>query len=102
MICYIFKGVPIHLSISWLLIPLLILVMAGIALGLGIIISSLTTKYRDLSLFLTFAIQLGMYITPIAFPMSFLTGKSYQWVVNLNPLAPVVEAFGTAFLEKPG
>jgi lipopolysaccharide transport system permease protein len=74
--------------------------MAGIALGLGIIISSLTTKYRDLSLFLTFAIQLGMYITPVAFPMSFLIGKSYQWVVKLNPLAPIVESFRYCLFGK--
>jgi lipopolysaccharide transport system permease protein len=93
MVAYIFKGTPMHLSVFWLYIPLLIIIMAGIALGMGIIISSLTTKYRDLSLFLTFAIQLGMYITPVAFPMSFLTGKSYQWVVNLNPLAVIVESF---------
>jgi lipopolysaccharide transport system permease protein len=100
MIAFVFKGVPLHLSFSWLLIPLLIMVMAGIALGLGIIISSLTTKYRDLSLFLTFAIQLGMYITPVAFPMSFLTGKSYQWVVNLNPIASIVESFRYCLFGK--
>jgi lipopolysaccharide transport system permease protein len=100
MVVFLFKGVPLHFSPFWLLIPLLIIVMAGIALGLGIIISSLTTKYRDLSLFLTFAVQLGMYVTPVAFPMSFLIGKSYKWVVNLNPLAPVVESFRYCLFGK--
>jgi len=100
MILYVFKGVPIHLSIYWLLIPLLIGVMAGIGLGLGIIISSLATKYRDLSLLLTFAVQLGMYITPIAYPLSFLEGKKYKWMLDINPLTSIVEAFRYCLFGK--
>ena len=90
---FFFKGVPVHLSINWLAIPLLIAVMAAIGLGLGIIISSLTTKYRDLSLLLTFAVQLGMYATTIVYPLSFMRGKRFFGLVNYNPLTPIVEAF---------
>ena len=67
--------------------------MAGLGLGLGIIISSITTKYRDIAILLGFAVQLGMYATPIAYPYSYLKNKGYQELISLNPLAPVVEAF---------
>jgi lipopolysaccharide transport system permease protein len=93
MIWYAFKGVPIVITFYWLYLPLLVLLMAGIALGLGIIISSLTTKYRDMALLLTFAVQLGMYITPIGYPLSFLVDSKYKLLVSLNPLSSVVEAF---------
>lgn len=100
MIIYAFKGVPIHLSIYWLFIPVLVFVMAGIGLGLGIIISSLTTKYRDLSFLLTFAVQLGMYVTPIAYPLSFLEKTKYKWLIDLNPLTSITEAFRFCIFEK--
>jgi len=93
MIGFAFKGIPIVITYYWLYIPLLVLLMAGIGFGLGIIISSLTTKYRDMALLLTFAVQLGMYITPIAYPLSFLATKKYQWLVTVNPLTSIVEAF---------
>lgn len=93
MFYYHFNGHPIHLSIYLLLLPVLVLMMAGIGLGLGIIISSLTTKYRDFTVLLTFAVQLGMYATPIAFPLSFLQNKSYKWILDINPLTSIVEAF---------
>jgi lipopolysaccharide transport system permease protein len=84
---------PIHWSFNWLYIPLLVFAMACMGLGMGIIISSLTTKYRDMTLLLTFAVQLGMYATPIAFPYSFIKGKSYQWLIDANPLTSIAEAF---------
>ena len=93
MIFYSLRGYPVHLNIYWLAIPFLVLIMAGIGLGVGIIISSLTTRYRDLALLLGFAVQLGMYATPIAYPYSYIKGKSFEWVLNINPLTPVVEAF---------
>jgi len=95
-----FKDVPVQYSFYWLFIPLLIVIMAGIGLGLGIIISSLTTKYRDLSFLLTFAIQLGMYATPIAYPSSFLQHSEYSWVVNINPLSGIVETFRFCLFGK--
>ncbi|WP_448702957.1 ABC transporter permease [Mucilaginibacter sp. AW1-3] len=96
----IFKNYPIAFSINWLYIPLLIMLMAGIGLGLGIIISSFTTKYRDFAVLLTFAVQLGMYVTPIAYPLSYLNDKSYRWLITINPLTPVVEAFRYSLFGK--
>ena len=82
-----------HFGTSWLLIPLLVLMMAGLGLGLGIIISSLTTKYRDLTVLIGFAVQLLMYATPVAYPLSFIKDKSYaNWII-WNPLSPIVESF---------
>jgi lipopolysaccharide transport system permease protein len=82
-----------HFGFSWLLIPLLVLMMAALGLGLGIIISSLTTKYRDFNVLIGFAVQLLMYATPVAYPLSFLKGKSYAAWVQWNPLSPIVESF---------
>jgi lipopolysaccharide transport system permease protein len=93
MIYFYIKGAPFHFGISWLLIPLLVALMGGIGLGMGIIISSLTTKYRDFSILITFGVQLLMYATPIAYPLSYLMGKSYRWIIMINPLTPVTEAF---------
>ncbi len=90
---YGIKNLHFHFGASWLLIPLLVLMMAGIGLGLGIIISSLTTKYRDFSILITFAVQLLMYATPVAYPLSFLKGKSYAAWIQWNPLTPIVESF---------
>jgi lipopolysaccharide transport system permease protein len=100
MIYFHFNGYPIHFSIYWFFIPVVIVMMAGIGLGLGIIISALTTKYRDFAVLLTFAVQLGMYATPIAFPLSFLNNKSYKWIVELNPLTSLVEAFRYSLFGK--
>lgn len=100
MIYNVFKGHPIHISVYWLMIPVLLIVMAGIGLGLGIIISALTTKYRDLNILMTFAVQLAMYATPVAYPLSYLKGKSYSWVININPMTSIVEAFRYAIFGK--
>lgn len=93
MIYYHFHGFPIHPTAYWLLLPFIVLFMAGIGLGLGIIVSSLTTKYRDLTFLLGFAVQLGMYATPVAYPVSFLKAKSYGWLVSWNPLTSIMEGF---------
>ncbi len=100
MIWYNFIDFPITISWNWLCIPLLVILMAGIGLGCGIIISSLATKYRDLSLLLAFAVQLLMYITPVVYPLSFLKDSEYRWIINLNPLTSVVEAFRYVLFEK--
>jgi lipopolysaccharide transport system permease protein len=93
---YHFNGYPFHFRWELLFIPLLILQLAALGLGLGIIISSITTKYRDFTVLLGFAIQLYMYITPIVYPLSFIEDKSYKWLILANPLTPVVEAFRLA------
>jgi lipopolysaccharide transport system permease protein len=100
MIWYGIKDGYFYFSATWLLIPVLVVMMAGMGLGLGIIISSLTTKYRDFTVLIGFIVQLLMYVTPVAYPLSFLKEKGYAWVVNFNPLTPIVEAFRFALFGK--
>lgn len=94
---YYFKGANVHPNAWALLTPLLILIMAGMGLGIGIIISSLTTKYRDLQNFMGFGVQLLMYATPVVYPLSMLHGK-LRTIALLNPMTPIVETFKYAFL----
>jgi lipopolysaccharide transport system permease protein len=95
-----FHGYPLHFGVQWLLIPFLVIIMAGIGLGLGIIISSLTTKYRDFAVLLGFAIQLGMYVTPVAYPLSYLQDSKYGRLIQLNPLTSIVELFRYAVVGQ--
>jgi lipopolysaccharide transport system permease protein len=83
---------------SLALIPTIILIMAGLGLGLGIIISSMTTKYRDLTVLIGFAVQLLMYATPVVYPLSTITSHKLRFWITLNPLTPLVEAFRYAIL----
>lgn len=94
--CY---GVDIQPNLLILSLPLLIFLMAGIGLGLGLIISSLTAKYRDLKFLIGFGVQLLMYITPVVYPLSFLTEK-YKWLILLNPMTGIIETFRFAFLGE--
>jgi lipopolysaccharide transport system permease protein len=93
---HLFRGYSYAFHWQLLLVPLLIVQLAALGLGLGIIISSFTTKYRDLSVLLGFAVQLGMYATPIVYPLSYLKDKSYKWLIDINPLTPLVETFRLA------
>jgi lipopolysaccharide transport system permease protein len=93
IIYHAIKGSPINIGLSLLLIPVLVIMMAALGLGSGIIISSLTTKYRDFTVLISFAVQLLMYATPVAYPLSFLQNKSYASWITWNPLTPIVEAF---------
>ncbi|HEY9089862.1 MAG TPA: ABC transporter permease [Anaerolineaceae bacterium] len=77
--------------------PVLLLMMAGLGLGFGIIISSLTTKYRDLRFLVQFGVQLLMYATPVIYPSSSIPER-FQTLIKLNPMTPVVETFRFAFL----
>ncbi len=79
------------------LLPILILTMAGLGLGMGMIITSYTTKYRDLVFLLQFGVQLLMYATPIIYPLSMMPEK-YAWIIQLNPMTGIVETFRYAFL----
>ncbi|MDU5920542.1 MAG: ABC transporter permease [Clostridiales bacterium] len=96
-IYYYIAGAPIQPNIYILLTPLLLVELAALALGFGIIISSLTTKYRDLAVLVTFGVQLWMYATPVVYPASQLGGK-LKTLMMLNPVSPIVEAFRYAFL----
>jgi lipopolysaccharide transport system permease protein len=91
-IYYVLVGVAVAPNIYILLLPLLILMLAGLSLGFGIIISSMTTKYRDLTILFTFIVQLWMYATPIIYPLSSMSPKR-QWIMALNPVTSIVETF---------
>jgi len=91
-IYYLVVGVNIAPNSYALLIPVLILMLAGLSLGFGIIISSMTTKYRDLTILFTFVVQLWGYATPVMYPLSMVPSK-YQWLVALNPVTAIVETF---------
>ncbi|HQH99505.1 MAG TPA: ABC transporter permease [Spirochaetota bacterium] len=80
-----------------LLIPFLLLEMAALGLGIGVLISSLTTKYRDLSYLVGFGVQLWMYGTPVVYPTSIIPAQ-WKWVYVINPMAPIVETFRYAFI----
>ena len=92
------RGTDIQPQWTWIaLSPLLVLMMAGLGLGFGIIISSLTTKYRDLRFLVQFGVQLLMYATPVIYPVSSIPER-FQWIILANPMTPIVEAFRYAFL----
>lgn len=81
-----------------LLFPLLVVMLAGLALGFGIIISSMTTKYRDLQILFSFIVSLWMYATPIVYPLSQVKGKIVAGfdlynIMLLNPVTPIIETF---------
>jgi lipopolysaccharide transport system permease protein len=98
MIWYAINGVSFQLSATLLYIPMLLVMMAGMGLGLGIIISSLTTKYRDFTVLVTFGVQLLMYATPVVYPMSTVNNQNLKFWLSINPLAPIIEAFRFALL----
>lgn len=89
---YIITGVPVAPNAYVLLLPVLIIMLAGLSLGFGIIISSLTTKYRDLTILFTFIVQLWMYATPVIYPLSTMSANR-QWIMALNPVTSIVETF---------
>ena len=94
---YLLRGSTVRFTLWALCLPLLILLMAGIGLGFGIIVSALTTKYRDLQHLVVFGISLWMYITPVIYPVSSIPEK-YRWVAVINPITPIVETFRAGFL----
>ena len=97
MAYFALRGSILQPNIWILLTPILMLIMAGLGLGLGIIVSSLTTKYRDLRFLVQFGVQLLMYATPVIYPVSSVPA-GFQWVIKANPMTPMVEAFRYAFL----
>jgi lipopolysaccharide transport system permease protein len=90
---YFFFSDPDIIPNSYLLLfPVLIIIIAGLSLGFGIIFSSLTAKYRDLTFLLQFGVQLWMYITPVIYPLNSIPVEK-QWIVQLNPMTSVIETF---------
>jgi lipopolysaccharide transport system permease protein len=86
----------IHPNLNLLLLPVLVFIVSLLALGGGVLISSLTTKYRDLTMFVGFAIQLLMYLSPVIYPA--MIWKQYEWVEKINPLTYIIEGFRYAFM----
>jgi lipopolysaccharide transport system permease protein len=101
-IYYVFKGMELELSSITLFFPLLVILMGFLGLGLGMIISSLVTKYRDLSFLVGFGVQLLMYLSAVMYPMALLKEKlpSFGWLIEYNPLAYVVETSRYLLLKE--
>ncbi len=89
----LFTDVQIHTNWYALLIPVLVVMLAGLALGFGILFSSMTTKYRDLQLLLSFFVSLWMYATPVIYPLSTITNPKLMLIMQLNPLTGIIEFF---------
>lgn len=96
-VIYWAMGANIAPNICVFLIPIFVIQTAVLGLGMGIIISSLTTKYRDLSILVTFGVQLWMYITPVVYPLTQMSEK-WQHVLLLNPMASIVNNLRYALL----
>lgn len=101
-IFYIYKEYTPNVTEYILLVPILIIMLAGLGLGFGLIISSMTTKYRDLRFLVSFGVQLWMYITPVIYPLSILKNNypNYVWAIVVNPLTSIIETFKIAFLGQ--
>lgn len=94
---YLVEIRTIHPNALVLLLPLLVVLMGLLSLGLGMIFSALTTKYRDLAILLNFGVQLAMYASPIIYPVSSVP-QNYKWLLEANPLTPIIETLRYGFL----
>jgi lipopolysaccharide transport system permease protein len=97
LLFFYLRGAAIKPNALIFFVPFLILQMGVLGLGFGVLVSSLTTKYRDFSFFVSFGVQLWMYATPIVYPLSQIPER-WQWLYALNPMAAVIGAFRYAFL----
>jgi len=99
---YLLKGTPLHPDILMILLltPVLLLLMALLGLGTGILASSLTTKYRDLTFLIGFGVQLAMYAAPVIYPMSSTPAK-YRLLIEANPMSSIIETFRAIYLGGP-
>jgi lipopolysaccharide transport system permease protein len=96
---YYFNSNIIHPQFELILFPVFLIIMAFLGLGMGLIFSALTTKYKDLKFLLQFGVQLLMYASPIIYPLSTITG-SLKFIVQLNPITHVIEGCKFAFLGQ--
>ena len=94
---FMLKGANVHPNMAILLLPLLIVLMGIMGLGFGMLVSAMTTKYRDLQFLIQFGIQLLMYATPVIYPMSSIPAK-YHWILVANPMTSIIETFRYSFL----
>ena len=99
MAFYAFHGANFHPTWAIVLFPVVVILMAAMGLGAGMIISALTTKYRDLAFSITFGIQLLMYATTVIYPLSAASAK-YKWLIAANPMTELIETFRYGFLGR--
>jgi len=99
MAYYAIAGGSFRITWAIVLFPFLVLLMACLGLGLGLMITALTTKYRDLSFLVTFGVQLLMYMTTVIYPLS-AAPERYKHLIQLNPMTGIIEAFRFAFLGQ--
>lgn len=97
MVYYFFSGYHFNFSLWLLTVPLLVVQMAALGIGVGMVISAITTKYRDLKNLVSFGMSLLMYATPIMYPMSKIPAK-WRWAFDINPISPILEMFRFSFL----
>lgn len=102
LVYYMVAGYPIAPNVYLLLFPILILLIAALGLGFGMIISAVTTKYRDLAFVVTFGVPLLMYTTTVIYPLSEVVKKysHYSWLIKYNPLTAIIETCRYGFLGK--
>ena len=99
-IYYYASGIDFQINAALCLVPLLIIMLGGLGLGFGMIISSMTTKYRDLRFLITFGVQLWMYITPVVYPLSQADNGTFKTLLLVNPVTAPVEMFRYALLGQ--
>lgn len=97
MAWYKFQGEAVNPNLYILLFPVIVLLMALLGLGMGLIVTAMTTKYRDLAFLIAFGVQLMMYATPVIYPLSAAPAR-YASIIALNPLSGLVETFRHGFL----
>jgi lipopolysaccharide transport system permease protein len=100
-VLFFYKYLDNNLHFTWVvfLFPVLLLMMAMLGLGMGLIITGLTTKYRDLAFLVTFGIQLLMYTTTVIYPLN-AAPTQFKFFINLNPMTPIIEAFRLGFMGQ--
>lgn len=94
------RGADVQPNLHLLLLPVLVVMLAGLGLGFGILISSMTTKYRDLTVLFSFIVSLWMYATPIVYPLSMVTSEKLRTLILLNPMTSIIEGFKYATLGE--
>ena len=97
---FLITGTDICPNWTILTVPVLIVMMAGLGMGFGILVSSFTTKYRDLTILFGFVVSLWMYATPIVYPISMVTNETLRNIIMLNPMTSIIEAFKYATLGQ--
>lgn len=100
VIFFFVPGYSMHPGWHIALLPLLVLELAMLALGCGIIVSALTTKYRDLAMLVSFGVQLWMYATPVAYSADMFSGSKIDFIYWCNPACPIIETIRYAFLGE--